>query len=100
MFRAIGRYFRAVGYLIVGKVDAARRTLSTSPDVVRANYDRIIDEKRKRIGQYKDAVGGMISQQEKKKVELKRQSEEVARLQKLREGAAAMARRVAERHQF
>ena len=98
MFRAIGRYFRAIGYLFVGKIDAARMALSTSPDVVRATFDNIIGEKRKRIQQYKDAVGAMIAQQEKKTAELKRQSEDVVKLQKLKQGAAAMARKVVERH--
>lgn len=98
MFRAIGRYFRALGYLITGRIDAARRTLSESPNVVRATYDHVIEEKKSRIQQYKDAVAGMIAQEEKKSAELKRQSEEVARLQKLNEGAAAMARKVVERH--
>lgn len=98
MFRAIGRYFRALGYLLVGKVDAARMSLSTSPDVVRATFDHIIGEKRRRIQQYKDAVGAMIAQEEKKKAELKRQSEEVAKIRKLQEGAAVMARKVVQRH--
>ncbi|HUT14482.1 MAG TPA: hypothetical protein VMY42_28610 [Thermoguttaceae bacterium] len=98
MFRAIGRYFRAIGYLLVGKIDSARMAVSSSPDVVRATYDNVIRGKRQQIQQYKDAVGAMIAQEEKKKGELKRQSEEVARLQQLREGATAMARKVVERH--
>jgi chromosome segregation ATPase len=97
MFRAIARYFRALGYLLTGRIDAARSALSTDPNVVRATYDQIIHEKRKRIQQYKDAVAGMIAQDEKKKAELQRVSEEAAKLQKLKDGAAAMARKVVER---
>ena len=67
MFRAIGRYLRAIGYLLVGKVDRARQSLTTNPDVVRATYDRVIEEKKSRIHEYKDAVGAMIAQEEKKK---------------------------------
>lgn len=98
MFRAIGRYLRALGYLLTGRIDAMRMELSTNPNVVRATFDSIVEEKKKRIQQYKDAVGAMIAQEEKKTAELKRQSEEVAKLQKLRDGAAAMARKVVERH--
>ena len=98
MFRAIGRYFRALGYLLVGKVDRARQTLATNPDVVRATFYRVIEEKKNRIQQYKDAVGAMIAQEEKKKSILHQLTEEVQRLQKLRDGAAAMARKVVERH--
>ena len=98
MFRAIGRYIRAIGYLFVGKVDRARQALSMNPDVVRATYDKVIEEKKNRIHQYKDAVGGMIAQEEKKKSALKRLTDDITRLKKLREGAAAMARKVVERH--
>jgi len=98
MFRAMARYFRALGYLITGRIDAARTTLNTNPNVVRATYDHVIEDKKSRIQQYKDAVAGMIAQEEKKKAELKRQTDEVARLQKLKEGAAAMARKVVDRH--
>ena len=72
--------------------------LSSNPDVVRATYDQVINEKRSRIQQYKDAVGAMIAQEEKKSAELKRQSEDVTRLQKLKEGAAIAAKKVVERH--
>lgn len=98
MFRAIGRYIRAIGYLLTGKVDSARKSLSLNPDVVRSTYDNVIEEKKKRIHQYKDAVGAMVAQEEKKKSTLKRITQEIARLQKLRDGAAAMARKVVERH--
>ena len=98
MFRAIGRYFRAFGYLITGRVDQARRAVSTDPAVVQATFDNIIQEKKKRIGQYKDAVGAMIAQEEKKKAALKRITAEVDKLTKLRDGAAAMARKVVEKH--
>ena len=67
MFRAMGRYLRAVGYLFTGRIDQARRVLNTNPAVVQATYDRVIEEKTKRIHQYKEAVGAMIAQVEKKK---------------------------------
>ncbi len=98
MFRAIGRYFRAFGYLLTGRVDQARRAMSTDPAVVQATFDNIIQEKKKRISQYKDAVGAMIAQEEKKKASLKRVTGEVERLTKLRDGAAAMARKLVEKH--
>ncbi len=98
MFKAIWRYFRAIGYLITGRIDDARMTLSANPAVIQATFDNVIAEKRKRIQQYKDAIGGMIAQEEKKRAELKRQTGEVERLSKLKDGAAAMARKVVERH--
>ncbi len=98
MFRAVGRYMRALGYLMVGKVDRARQSLSQHPDVVRATFDRVIQDKKARIQEYKEAVGAMIAQEEKKKGALKRISDEVEKLQKLRDGAAAAARKIVDRH--
>ncbi len=97
MFGAIGRYFRALGYLLVGKVDSARMSISQNPNVVSATFDNIIREKKRHIQQYKDAIGAMIAQEEKKRSELKNQSEEIAKLAKLKEGAAIMARKVVQR---
>lgn len=98
MFRALGKFFRAIGYLFTGRIDDARRALNTNPQVIRATFDAILEEKRKRVQQYKEAVGSMIAQSEKKREDLKVQSEEVVKLKKLRDGAAAMARKVVERH--
>ena len=98
MFKAIGKYFRAVWYLVTFRIDKASETLRMNPGVVSANYDRIIDEKRSRINQYKDAISAMIAQEESKKQKLKAVTEEIERLEKLKAGAAAKARQVAEKH--
>ncbi|NLE38958.1 MAG: hypothetical protein GX621_13120 [Pirellulaceae bacterium] len=94
MFRAVGRYFRAIGYLITGRIDQARQTLSANPNVMRATYDQVIRDKTARIHQYKDAVAGMISQEEKKKSQVKSLTEEVKKLESLKAGSAAMARKL------
>jgi hypothetical protein len=96
VFRAIARYFKAFGYLITGRVDAARKELSTNPYVVQATYDNVIREKTIRINQYKDAVAGLISQEEKKLARIKQLTEDTGKLEQLKEGAAAKARKVVE----
>ena len=94
MFRAIGRYLRALGYLVTGRIDKARQTLLTNPNVMRAAYDQITKEKTDRIHQYKDAVAGMIGQEEKKRSLLKSLSEDIVRLEGMKAGAAAMAKKL------
>ena len=94
MFKSIGRYFRALGYLVTGRIDAARRAVSTSPHVVNATFDQIIEDKRKRVHQYKDAIARLIVQHEQKMSKIKSLSDEVNRLEQLKEGAAAKARTV------
>jgi predicted nucleic acid-binding Zn-ribbon protein len=97
VFGAIGRYVRAFGYLITGRIDAARKTLSGNPYVIRATFDRVIEEKTTRIHQYKSAVAQMIAQEEKKLSKIKQLSEEVNHLERLKEGAAAKAKSVVDR---
>jgi chromosome segregation ATPase len=92
MLGAIGRYFRALGYLVTGRVDAARKTLNQNPYVIQATFDRIIEEKKVRINQYKDAVARLISQQEQKMATAKSLTEEVTKLERMKEGAAAKAK--------
>lgn len=98
MFKAIGKYGRAIWYLITFRINKASETLRMNPGVVSANYDRIIDEKRSRINQYKDAISAMIAQEESKKQKLKAVTEEIEKLEKLKAGAAAKAQQVAAKH--
>ena len=92
MFKAIGRWFKAVGYLLTGQVDAARRTLDTNPHVVRAKYDEVVRDKTGRIQQYKQAVAGLIAQQENKIAKIKTLTGEVEKLERLKAGALAKAK--------
>lgn len=92
MFRAIGRWIKAVGYLLTGQVDSARRVLDANPHVIRAKYDEIVREKISRIQQYKQAVAGLIAQEEAKTAKVKQLSEEVANLERLKAGALAKAK--------
>lgn len=97
MFSAIGRYTRAFFYLITGRIDSARKELSKNPYVIQATFDKIVEEKAKQIGHYKDAVAQMIAQQEKKVATLKKLSDEVNKLEQLKQGAAAKAKSVVDK---
>ena len=97
MFGAIGRWIKAVGYLLTGQIDSARRVLDTNPHVVRAKYDAIITEKVSRIHTYKQAVAGLIAQQENKMAKVKALTEEVGNLERLKAGALAKAKQTVER---
>lgn len=85
---------RAFGYLLTGRVDAARKELSKNPYVIQATFDKIVQEKTRRINQYKDAVAALIAQEEKKLNRIKQLTEDVTRLEQLKEGAAAKARQI------
>ena len=98
MLRSVSKYFRAVWYLLTFRVDKAGETLRMNPGVVSANYDRIIEEKRKRLNQYKDAISAMIAQEESKKEKLRQVTEEIGKLEKLRNGAAGKAKKLVEQY--
>jgi chromosome segregation ATPase len=98
MFKAVGKYVRAVYYLLTFRVNKASETLRMNPGVITANYERIIDEKRKRLNQYKDAISAMIAQEESKKDKLRTLNEEIGKLEKLRSGAAAKAKKLVEQY--
>jgi len=92
MFRALGRWIKAIGYLLTGQIDAARRTLDLNPHVMRAKYDEILREKTGRIQQYKQAVAGLIAQQENKMQKVKALTGDIGRLENLKAGALAKAK--------
>ena len=92
MFGAIARWVKALGYLLTGQIDSARRTLDTNPHVMRARYDEIVREKTGRIQQYKQAVASLIAQRENKVEKIKNLTEEVNKLENLKAGALTKAR--------
>lgn len=99
MFRAIGRWFRALGYLLTGQIDSARRVLDANPQVIRAKYDDIVREKTRSIHTYKQALSTLIAQKEMKVSKIQTLTEEVERLERLRSGALAKAKQSVERMQ-
>ena len=97
MIGAIVRWVKAVGYLLTGQIDSARRVIDTNPHVVRAKYDQIVRDKVSQIHTYKQAVAGLIAQQETKIGKVQRLTEEVQQLERLKAGALAKAKQMVER---
>lgn len=64
-----------------------------------ARYDEIISSKIEKIQEFKRAVGALVAQREKKAETLKRLSEEIAKLNRLKDGAGAKAKEVVARLQ-
>ena len=96
MFGALFRWFKAVGYLLTGQMDSARRVIDQNPHVVRAKYDQIVRDKVTQIHTYKQAVAGLIAQEESKLAKVKQLSEEVSNLERLKAGALAKAKQTVE----
>lgn len=90
--RAIMRLFRSFGYLLTGKVDAQTDKLQRDPTVIKANFARIVREKKASIQEYMGAVAQLVAQEEKKTQTVKRLGEEIARLRNRQAGAAGIAK--------
>jgi phage shock protein A len=93
MFRALTNWVKALGYLITGQIDSARRTLDTNPAVMGAKYDDIIKDKTNQIHTYKQAVAGLMAQQENKIQTAKSLTEDITKLERLKAGALAKAKK-------
>jgi len=98
MFKAIGRFFRALGYLFTGRIDKFTSTLRSNPAVMAATFDGIISDKKNRINAYKDAIATMMSQQENRKNKLEQLTSEVQKLERLKAGAIAAAKKIVAQH--
>lgn len=92
MFRAMMRFFRSIGYLLSGKVDAQTDKLQRDPTVIKANFARIVQEKKASIQEYMGAVAQLVAQEEKKTQMVKRLGDETARLRNLQAGAGGTAK--------
>ncbi len=95
MFRSIARFFRAIGYLLTGKVDKATEKVASDPNVIRAQFDSILRAKKGQIQEYSGAVAQLLAQQEKKKATMKRLSGDIEKLSSRKAGAGGLARELA-----
>ena len=92
--RSIFRYFRALGYLLTGKIDKARSSLESNVNVVRATFDNIEKEKKERIQEFHGALSELVAQQEREKHRLKQTNDKIEQLTKLKEGTIAKAKQI------
>lgn len=96
MFKAIGRFFRALGHMLTGNIDEKTKGLNENPHVVRARFEELIERKRESILQVRNAVAGLIRNAERKQHELKSTVEEIGKKERLMNGAKAMATKIAQ----
>jgi len=96
MFRAIKRVIRAIGYLLVGKLDKAADALYTNPDAMRGGYQKVIEEKTKHAQEYMDAVASKVESKNEKMARLERLNADATKLSDIINGAKVKAKERAE----
>lgn len=95
MFAAIGRYLKAIGYLLTGNIDNARRALDSNPNVMNAKYDEMARRMSDQITQFVNAASKVSAHTAKKKGELSTLLSEITKLQNLQSGALNAGKKVA-----
>jgi predicted nucleic acid-binding Zn-ribbon protein len=92
-FRSLARFIRSIGYYLSGGLIKKAEQIEMDPNVTRAQYLDILNTRRRRIQEYKTAVGRLMAQQIKKGKELESLTVEVERLERLKSGALAKAKK-------
>jgi hypothetical protein len=90
--RACGRYVRAFFLGLTGSIDQFRKRMLRNPNVMRASFDQIIEDKEKLVLEYKDNLGDQVRRHEEKVDKLKALTKDVQDLDKHRQGSAYMAK--------
>ncbi len=96
MANGFTRFFRAIWHTLTGRAHEQADKLMEDPNAIRGAYEDIIQDKQRNIKTYKNAIGQLMAQVEKKKGILKTLTEDVDRLEKLKTGAINKAKTTAE----
>lgn len=91
LIRGFSRFWRAVVSVITLQFIKGAKRIEEDSDIVGMEYDNIIKEDRKRAKKVKDAVGGLIAQQEGCIISVERISKQIGELAEERDGALALA---------
>ncbi len=87
MFRAIGRFFKAMGYAMTGRIDEARKTMNSDPNVIRAVVDEEVEQMRHNAREYSNSIAGRDLEKTKKRSKIIQLSQEIADAEKVRASA-------------
>jgi len=91
MFAAMARFVKAIGYVVTLQFLWASKKIEDRPEIVGLQYDDVIKNRAQQARIIKDAIGGLIAQQETCKERMGRLTGDVEQLEKERAGAKALA---------
>ncbi len=95
MANSITRYFKGIGYALIGRAHLQTDKLSEHPEAVRGLYEDIIRAKQADIQRYKQAIGQLIGLIERKKNSLKRLTNDIVDLENRKANATQKAETIA-----
>ena len=95
MFKAISRLFKTVGRLFTGRINEKTDSIAEDSHVVREEYNEVIAHMTRQVRDIRDAVAGLMAQQERKKAQAEGLVGEIETLEKKAAGAVAYAKKAA-----
>ena len=87
MFRAVGRFFKTIGYILSGRLNQISDIWASNVEVMKEEYDEVIREKGKLANKYKSAVATLMTQEEKKKAKAEETEKKIQKTEKMLAGA-------------
>jgi chromosome segregation ATPase len=100
MFSAFGRFLGSIGrlvavifYKMTGQTDRAQKALGADPDVMNAQYDAVLAEKRIQVNRFMEAVSTKVRVQEEKAAKLKEKKADAEKNRGRVAGALAAAKK-------
>ncbi len=91
MVKSIVRYFKGIWYALIGRVQKRTNKHTQNLKAVRDAYDVLIRVKQEDVQSYKNAIGQLIALVENKKNSLKGLTDDIDKLEQMKEGAIAKA---------
>lgn len=88
------KLLRTFLYLITGRINRIADVWGKNSDVISARYDKVVDDKRKRLQSYKDAIAQLAHNEQTKKDKLANLTKETEELSRLQSGALAKAKSI------
>lgn len=88
MFGALGRWIKAILYLLTGRIDSARQALDRDPNVIRAKFENIANNLGRQINQFMEAMAQVVDGNERRKMEQERLQGEIKKKSLVKAGAA------------
>ena len=95
MANGITRFFKAIWYTLTGRAHETADRMMENPEAVRGAYEDIINDNKRNIQRYKEAIGQLIALVEQKRSSVKTLTDEVSNLEELKTGAIAKAQQTA-----
>ena len=95
MAGGITRLFKAFWYTITGRAHRLADGMMENPEAVRGAYEEIVADKKANIQRYKEAIGQLIALVKQKEGTVDNLTKDVDKLEQLKAGALATAKRVA-----